>query len=134
MVVGHECMHNFSVMARSLLNGDLRFGTMCNLNGLGVAKIARLTTSARSSCRQAFSGMSRSVPYGRKNNQLQTNDAVSICSSRWTSSTAGLRHCIGNAHVSHQLPKPSADHIASLNQAVGWMIRPNPEHPIARAI
>jgi len=43
---GHECKHNFNVMARMLLYGDLMFGPTCNLNELGVAKIARSTTSA----------------------------------------------------------------------------------------
>jgi hypothetical protein len=38
--------HNFNVMARMLLKGDLMFRPMCNLNELGVAKIARSTTSA----------------------------------------------------------------------------------------
>jgi hypothetical protein len=46
-VVGHECSHNFNVMARMLLKGDLMFRPVCNLNELGVAKIARSTTSAR---------------------------------------------------------------------------------------
>jgi len=43
------------------------FGLMCNLNELGVAKIARSTTSAWSSRRQAFSGMERTNSCGLKN-------------------------------------------------------------------
>ena len=45
--VSLEREHNFDVMARILLNGDLRFRPICDFNELGVAKIARSTTSAR---------------------------------------------------------------------------------------
>jgi hypothetical protein len=40
-------MHNFGVMARSLLNGDFDFFALCDFNELGVAKIAHSATSAR---------------------------------------------------------------------------------------
>src|SRR5450759_1091632 len=41
-----ECVYNFGVMARGLLNGASRFSTMCDFKELRVAKIARSTTSA----------------------------------------------------------------------------------------
>ena len=44
--VGLEWVYNFGVMARVLLNGDLRFRPTCDFNELRVAKIARSTTSA----------------------------------------------------------------------------------------
>ena len=43
---GLECMRNFDVMARMLLNGDLSFLALCDFNELRVAKIARSATPA----------------------------------------------------------------------------------------
>jgi hypothetical protein len=49
--VGLDRLHNFKVMARMLRIGDLRFGTTCDFNELGVAEIAHSTTLARSASR-----------------------------------------------------------------------------------
>jgi hypothetical protein len=45
--VGLDRLDNFKVMARMLLNGDLRFSATCDFNELGVAEIAHATTLAR---------------------------------------------------------------------------------------
>jgi hypothetical protein len=46
MPIRLEGVHNFNDLARVLLNGDLRFGTLCDFKELGVAKIAHSTTPA----------------------------------------------------------------------------------------
>jgi hypothetical protein len=40
-----ERAHNLDVMARMLLNGESRFFSICDVNGLGVAKRSRATTA-----------------------------------------------------------------------------------------
>ena len=40
-----------------------------------------------------------------------------------TSSTVGLRHCIGSVDVSYRLPMPAADCIAVLDHALGGLKR-----------
>src|SRR3981081_1747908 len=52
-------MHNFSVMAQVLLNGESRFLSPCDFKELGVAKRSRSTTSARSALRQPWSIIAR---------------------------------------------------------------------------
>ena len=52
-------MHNFSVMAQVLLNGESRFLSLCDFKELGVAKRSRSTTSARSALRQPWSIIAR---------------------------------------------------------------------------
>src|SRR6266850_3043551 len=52
-------MHNFSVMAQVLLNGESRFLSPCDFKELGVAKQSRSTTSARSTVRQPWSIIAR---------------------------------------------------------------------------
>src|SRR5258705_4927641 len=52
-------MHNFSVMAQGLLNGESRFLSPCDFKELGVAKGSRSTTSARSALRQPWSIIAR---------------------------------------------------------------------------
>src|SRR5450631_1100414 len=42
-----ECVYNFGVMARGLLNGDLRFRPTRDFKDLGVAKRPHSTTSTR---------------------------------------------------------------------------------------
>ena len=44
--VGLERPHNFGLMARMLLNGDLSFRVTCDFNELRVAKIAHSATLA----------------------------------------------------------------------------------------
>src|SRR5882762_11753374 len=52
-------MHNFSVMAQGLLNGESRFLSPCDFKELGVAKRSLSTTSARSALRQPWSIIAR---------------------------------------------------------------------------
>jgi len=54
-------MHNFSVMAQVLLNGESRFLSPCDFKELGVAKRSRSTTSARSALRQPWSIIARTI-------------------------------------------------------------------------
>ena len=52
-----KCAHNFGVVARGLLTGDLMFCTVCEFNDLRVAKLTRLATSGRLLRWPVFSGM-----------------------------------------------------------------------------
>src|SRR6267378_3806125 len=60
-------MHNFSVMAQVLLNGESRFLSPCDFKELGVAKRSRSTTSARSALRQPWSIIARTNIFEGRN-------------------------------------------------------------------
>src|SRR5467141_4172454 len=76
-------MHNFSVMAQVLLNGESRFLSPCDFKELGVAKQSRSTTSARSALRQPWSIIARTNIFeGRNKPQCCPTETVSSYSSR----------------------------------------------------
>jgi len=68
-----ECVYNFGVMARGLLNGDLRFRPMCDFKELRVAKIARSTTSAWWTCRQPWGIIGRTDLWGLQQTSTLSN-------------------------------------------------------------
>jgi hypothetical protein len=57
--LGLEYMHNFSVMARVLLNGESRFLASCDFKGLRVIKRARFTTAALAASQHSLNSMAR---------------------------------------------------------------------------
>src|SRR6266487_3892403 len=50
-----ERVHNLAVMARMLLNGESRFFSVCDVNGLGVAKRSPATTATLEACQRPSS-------------------------------------------------------------------------------
>jgi hypothetical protein len=79
---GREWPHNFGVMARGLLTGDLMFRTTCEFSDLHVAKIARSATLARSICRLVLSGMVR-INFSRPKMSAANEANVLPCWSRY---------------------------------------------------
>src|ERR1700681_1769282 len=57
--LGLECMHNFGVMARVLLNGESRFLSSCDFKELRVIKRPRFATLALAASQYSLNSIAR---------------------------------------------------------------------------